>query len=84
VTSPPPQGWKRERASWRERRKSIGEFPTGSYSGRLRCGSDPGAGIEVNHHCSNTAREASLRPPFRRRGQAVIARTLGISPAQRR
>jgi hypothetical protein len=84
VTSPPPQGWKRERASWRERRKSIGEFRIGSYPGRLRCGSYRSAGIEVKYHCSNTARQASLRPAFRRRRQAVIARALGISPAQRR
>lgn len=49
MTSPPPQGWKRERASWRERRKSIGEFRTGTYTGQLRCGNDRDAGIEVNH-----------------------------------
>ena len=82
MTSPPPQGWKRERASWRERGKSIVEFRIGSYSGRLRCCSGPG--IEANHYYSNTALQASLRLAFRRRRQAVIARTLGISPAQRR
>jgi len=35
-------------------------------------------------HCSNTARQASLRLARWRRRQAVMARTLGISPAQRR
>jgi hypothetical protein len=35
-------------------------------------------------HCSNTALQASLRFERCRRRQAVMARTLGISPAQRR
>jgi hypothetical protein len=35
-------------------------------------------------HRSNTARQASLRLPFCRRRQAVMARTFGISPAQSR
>src|ERR1700733_11511607 len=35
-------------------------------------------------HCSNTARQASLRLALCRRRQAVIARTFGISPAHRR
>jgi hypothetical protein len=78
VTSPPPQGWKRERASWRERGKSIVGFRIGSYSGQLRCCSGPG--IEANHRGSNTALQASLRLAFCHRRQAVIAGTLGISP----
>lgn len=77
MISPPPQGWKRERASWRERGKSIRGFRIGSYSGRLRSASGRSAGIESNHHGSNTARQASLRLVFCRRRQAVIARTLG-------
>jgi hypothetical protein len=35
-------------------------------------------------HCSNTARQASLRLAFCRRRQAVMARTFGISPGQSR
>jgi hypothetical protein len=35
-------------------------------------------------HCSNTARQASLRFAFCRRRQAVIAWAFGISPAHRR
>ena len=35
-------------------------------------------------HCSNTARQASLRLAFCRRRQEVMARTFGISPAHRR
>jgi hypothetical protein len=35
-------------------------------------------------HCSNSAAQAGLKLAFCRRRQAVIARTLGISPAQSR
>jgi hypothetical protein len=35
-------------------------------------------------HCSNAARQASLRLAFCRRRQEIIARTFGISPGQRR
>ena len=38
----------------------------------------------VETYCSNTAAHAGLRLPFCRRRQAVMARALGISPAQRR
>ena len=38
----------------------------------------------VHPYCSNTARQASLRLAFCRRRQLVMARTLGISAAQRR
>ena len=42
-----------------------------------------GAG-DLNAYRSNTAAHAGLRLPFCRRRQAVMARTLGISPAQSR
>jgi hypothetical protein len=35
-------------------------------------------------HCSNTARQGAVRLAFCRRRQAVMARTFGISPGQRR
>ncbi len=44
----------------------------------------PAANRAKTSHGSNTARHASLRLAFCRRRQEMMARTFGISPAQRR
>ena len=75
MTSPPPQGWKRERASRRERGRCIGRFRIGLYPGRLRCGVGRRSAI-VNHNSVNTAGAA-------RRGSTLTAPIVALAGSEK-